>query len=80
MPLSGSGKRLGSWCSEAARCVALKGMLSAMLGPINGLQIGKRVVAPVAIAVMDVHALRYRAVSIAPDTAVKQPLGVSFPV
>ncbi len=79
MPLSGSGKRLGGWCSEAARCVALKGMLSAMLGSVHGLQIGERVVAPVTVAVMDVHAFWYRAVSIAPDTAVKQPLGVSLP-
>jgi hypothetical protein len=54
-------------------------MLSAMLGSVHGLQIGERVVAPVTVAVMDVHAFWYRAVSIAPDTAVKQPLGVSLP-
>jgi len=50
-----------------------------MLGAIDQLKIGKRIVAPVTIDVMNIVTLWNRAMMVRPDTAMQKPLTVTEP-
>jgi hypothetical protein len=84
MPLSGSSAT--ALKSDKGRRSALRVLkcrqhvLALMLAAGAKLQIGRCVVAPIVIDMMDLHPLRDRSVMVRPHAAMKKPLGVTAPV